>query len=134
MSQGRLAMVIKKMREERGWSQRDLAARAGVTGAYVAQLETGTKQNPSDDILRRFARALRVPFKVLKGTIMLPREWWRPEPDRELTDAAELARGPFFATRDEAETEARRRGLTVVARYQDKPGGFIRRAFPIRTE
>jgi transcriptional regulator with XRE-family HTH domain len=57
--------MLKKYRVQRGLSQRDVASRAGVTGAYVAMLETGAKQNPSLAILKRLAKALAVPVTEL---------------------------------------------------------------------
>jgi transcriptional regulator with XRE-family HTH domain len=57
--------VLKGLREERGLSQRELAAKAKVTGAYVAMLETEKKKNPSLTILRRLAKALDVPATEL---------------------------------------------------------------------
>lgn len=60
MSPQRLNQVLRRLREARGLSQRELAAKAQVTGAYVAQLETGTKKNPSLAILQRLAKALGV--------------------------------------------------------------------------
>jgi transcriptional regulator with XRE-family HTH domain len=35
--------VLKRLREERGWSMAKLAEEAGVTDAYIAQLETGSE-------------------------------------------------------------------------------------------
>ena len=59
--------MVKELREARGWSQRDLAARAKVTGAYIAQLETGARTNPTIDTLKRLAKALKVkPGKLLE--------------------------------------------------------------------
>jgi transcriptional regulator with XRE-family HTH domain len=60
MPNGRLRTVLKELREARGWSQRDLAAKAKVTAAYIAQLETGARKNPTMDILKRLAKALKV--------------------------------------------------------------------------
>lgn len=37
-----------------------LAKRAGVTDAYIAQLETGVRKNPSLTVLKRLAKALGV--------------------------------------------------------------------------
>ena len=65
MTPNRLRRVIRTLREARGLTQRDLADKAKVTGAYVAQLETGTKKNPSLDVLKRLARALGVPVTEL---------------------------------------------------------------------
>ena len=60
MRPARIGQMLRKLREARGLSQRELAAKAKVTGAYVAQLETGAKKNPSLAILQRLARALGV--------------------------------------------------------------------------
>ena len=57
--------MIRRLRETKGLTQRDLADKAKVTGAYVAQLETGAKRNPSLDVLKRLARALGVPVAEL---------------------------------------------------------------------
>jgi transcriptional regulator with XRE-family HTH domain len=43
----------------------ELAKKAQVTDAYIAQLETGKKKNPSLDVLKRLARALGVPVTEL---------------------------------------------------------------------
>ena len=57
--------MLRELREKRGWSQAKLATVAKVTGAYVAQIETGKKKNPSLDVLKRLARALGVPVTEL---------------------------------------------------------------------
>jgi transcriptional regulator with XRE-family HTH domain len=127
--------MIKELRERKGWSQRDLAAKVMVTAAYVAMLESGAKRNPSAPVLRRLERALGARYGELEALFRLPREWWRPEVAREVSDPPQLsAAGPFFATREEAEAEARRSGQPFVVRYRDKPSGFIRRAFPVKDE
>jgi transcriptional regulator with XRE-family HTH domain len=43
----------------------DLAKKAGITDAYIANLETGKKVNPSLDVLKKLARALGVPVTDL---------------------------------------------------------------------
>jgi transcriptional regulator with XRE-family HTH domain len=43
----------------------ELAKKAAVTDAYIAQLETGKKTNPSLEVLKRLARALGVPVTEL---------------------------------------------------------------------
>ena len=52
--------MIRDLRDKKGLSQRALAAKVGVTGAYVALLESGKRKNPSLDVLKRVARALGV--------------------------------------------------------------------------
>jgi len=65
MSPKRLSTVIRRFRGAKGISQRDLAAQVGVTGAYIAQLETGARKNPSLDVLKKIAKALGVPVTEL---------------------------------------------------------------------
>jgi DNA-binding XRE family transcriptional regulator len=50
---------VKVWREKRGRSQRELAAAAGVSAAYLAEIETGRKPG-SVAALARLARALEV--------------------------------------------------------------------------
>lgn len=52
--------MIRKLRETKGWSQKELAQRVKASDAYIAMLETGKRKNPSLAILRRLARALGV--------------------------------------------------------------------------
>lgn len=65
MAPKRLAKVIQRLREERDMTQRDLAAKAKVTPGYIAQLEMGSKKNPSLDVLKKLAKALGVPVTEL---------------------------------------------------------------------
>ena len=59
--------MIKKLREEKGLSQKALAERVGVTDAYITMLETGVRKNPSLVVLQRLAKALGVPVTELLG-------------------------------------------------------------------
>ncbi len=65
MSRKRFGAVIKKLREQHGMSQRDLAECVNVSGPYIAMLETGIRKNPSLPMLRRLAKALKVPVTEL---------------------------------------------------------------------
>ena len=56
---------MKTLREQRGWSMAQLAKKADVTDAYIAQLETGIRRNPSLQVLKRLARAFGVPVTEL---------------------------------------------------------------------
>jgi transcriptional regulator with XRE-family HTH domain len=58
MAPKRLAKVIQRLRDEKGMTQRDLAAAAKVTPGYIAQLEMGLRKNPSLDVLKKIAKAL----------------------------------------------------------------------------
>ena len=57
--------MLKTLREQRGWSMAQLAKKADVTDAYIAQLETGIRRNPSLQVLKRLARAFGVPVTEL---------------------------------------------------------------------
>jgi transcriptional regulator with XRE-family HTH domain len=65
MAAKRLDQVIRELRLKRGLTQEDLAFKARVTPGYVAQLELGMRKNPSLDVVRRLARALKVPLGEL---------------------------------------------------------------------
>jgi len=57
--------MIKAHRKAKGLRRIDLAKAAKVTPAYITQLETGHRKNPSLDVLKRLARALGVPVTEL---------------------------------------------------------------------
>ena len=58
-------MILTKLRESKALTQRELSKRAKVTEAYVSQLESGVRKNPSLPVLKRLARALGVPVTAL---------------------------------------------------------------------
>ena len=63
-----VARRLKYIRQQKGLTQRELAARVGITQPYIVMLETGKRTNPSLQLLQRLARALRVPLsKLLEG-------------------------------------------------------------------
>jgi len=61
----RLSMTLTRIRTERELSQRDLAKRGKITEAYLSQLESGARRNPSLPVLKRLAKALGVPVTAL---------------------------------------------------------------------
>ena len=50
--------MLKRLREERGLTQAELAKKASVTEAYVSMIEAGKRKSPSLPVLRRLAHAL----------------------------------------------------------------------------
>lgn len=52
---------LRKLREKKGWTQEELADRAGMHFTYVGQIERGVR-NPSLVNLYRIAKALKVDF------------------------------------------------------------------------
>jgi transcriptional regulator with XRE-family HTH domain len=65
LSPKRLSTVIRKLREERGLTQAEVAERADVTKQYVTMLERGARKTPSLPVLKRIAKALGVPVTEL---------------------------------------------------------------------
>ena len=56
-----MSTVIRKLREERGLTQAEVADRADVTKQYVTMLERGARKTPSLPVLKKIAKALGVP-------------------------------------------------------------------------
>jgi transcriptional regulator with XRE-family HTH domain len=55
----RLAMRLKRLREDRKMTQEALAARAGISRVYLAMIET-ERQDPRLSTLVKLAKALKV--------------------------------------------------------------------------
>jgi len=54
-----MAKKLKALRAERGWSQVDLAARAGISRVHLARIET-ERLEPTLGVIERLAKALKV--------------------------------------------------------------------------
>ena len=50
---------IRQLREEKGWSLNKLAEMAGISKAYLSQLENNVSKQPSAEVLLKIASALR---------------------------------------------------------------------------
>jgi transcriptional regulator with XRE-family HTH domain len=61
-----MAKRLQRLRMTRGWSQRELAERAGISREYLARLETA-RQDPTLGTLEKLAKALRVKVRTLLG-------------------------------------------------------------------
>lgn len=60
----RLAASIVKFRKEKGWSQEELADRAGLHRTYVSGVERCVR-NPTITVVEKFAKALEVELDQL---------------------------------------------------------------------
>ena len=58
---------LRRLRTQRRWSQRELADRAGVRQALIAQLESGKQQDTTSANVRKLAFALAVTVDFLTG-------------------------------------------------------------------
>jgi len=56
--------VLRRFREERRLSLRELGQLVDVDHAYIQRLETGEKEAPSDEVLQRLLRVLKVEPRV----------------------------------------------------------------------
>ncbi|MEP6960253.1 MAG: helix-turn-helix transcriptional regulator [Nitrospirota bacterium] len=54
------AMNVKRLRARGGLTQSEVAKKARISRAYIAQLETGEQTNPTLATLRRLAKGLKV--------------------------------------------------------------------------
>jgi transcriptional regulator with XRE-family HTH domain len=66
MSPQRFAMRLRQIRRRRKMTQEALAIKADVSRAYLSRLEMG-RHDPPLSLLRRLAKALRVPVAELLG-------------------------------------------------------------------
>lgn len=64
MDEEHLGRRIRHLREERGWTQEELAHRAGMTVVYLSGIERGT-QNPSFRKLKGLVAAFNISFSML---------------------------------------------------------------------
>lgn len=62
----RLGKNVRRLREERGWSQEDYADRAGIHRTYVSDIERG-KRNPTVTVVEKLAGPLEVTAGELLG-------------------------------------------------------------------
>jgi transcriptional regulator with XRE-family HTH domain len=60
MAQPGFGILLRHLREERKLSLRELAQLADIDHAYIYRLEAGDKESPSEDVVSKLIRALKV--------------------------------------------------------------------------
>lgn len=55
--------TVRVLREALGISQGDLAARCQISAAYLSQLESGVRLQPSPDVVKAIAEGLGAPLE-----------------------------------------------------------------------
>lgn len=60
-------MQIRELRKKAGIHQNTLAARVGITSAYLCELESEKKKNPNIQLLMSIANELGVSIEALVG-------------------------------------------------------------------
>lgn len=66
----KLGNYIASLREEKGWSQRELARRADVSFAQIQRIESGETESPGVQILVNISQTLNVPVINLINVFM----------------------------------------------------------------
>lgn len=61
----RLGSNVRRLREEKGWSQEDYADRAEIHRTYVSDIERG-RRNPTITVVEKLA----VPFVIAPGDLL----------------------------------------------------------------
>ena len=62
---GKLAKMVKQLREQKGWSQEKLARIADISNNTITNIEVGNQLNPTIETLKKIAKALEVDVKDL---------------------------------------------------------------------
>ena len=85
-----LGSYLIQIRNERGFSQRDLAEQCGVSPAEISRLESGKRQKPSPTMLRAIADSMVISYPYLlqlAGYLEAPAEGEaNPEPEAVFRD------------------------------------------------
>ena len=63
---------LRELREARGWTQEEVAERAGLAASVVSHFETGVRGKPSADNLVKISKALGVTADYLLGRSAQP--------------------------------------------------------------
>ena len=61
---GRFGLNVRRIREERAWSQEELADRSGLHRTYISGVERGVR-NPTITVAAKIASALGVTLGIL---------------------------------------------------------------------
>ena len=84
-----LGSYLIQVRNERGYSQRDLAEKSGVSPAEISRVESGKRQKPSPAVLRAIADTLVISYPYLMqlaGYMDEPEEAETPETEDVFRD------------------------------------------------
>lgn len=66
----KFAKKITKLRKEKGWTQSEVARRAGCTSASISIIEKGTRR-PSLAMASRIAKAFKIPVSQLTDEVKI---------------------------------------------------------------
>ena len=119
--------LLKRFREERKFTLRDLAKLSEVDHAYIYRLETGEKATPSDDTLNALTKALRLhsrTARILRFLVDQPTpndlvELVLDEPEHDLADFESVSAMSHRGARPKTKEDWRRR-LNMVREMREE--------------
>lgn len=109
MPESALGRWLKGLRDDRGLSLRDVSQRGEVDHAYIYRLETGAKESPSEDVIKKLIEALTPSGRNIEILRFLANH---PSVEAGLAD---------FAREDESVTPAEFHMLTTVVNRGARP-------------
>lgn len=60
-----ISSKVKQLRNKRGWTQEELAKKAGISRVSVARIEAGMRKNPDLSTRQKLAKAFKVSIMEL---------------------------------------------------------------------
>ncbi len=105
MPESALGVLLKKMREQRGLSFRELGRLAELDHAYIYRLEAGDKDDPSTEALGKLTRALKA-GKLVIGATGSVSSYVLPKVLKRFLAMPRIYRVPALAARWEAAARA----------------------------
>lgn len=112
MTENTIGENLKRLRKEKGLSQRALAQLSGVTHSQIANYETG-KAKPSLDTLRKLGKGLQLSIFE-----MVPYEEYKEEVLHDLPEKNDAFKKAF----DFIEQEAKKRGINKIVKEIENLG------------
>src|SRR5215469_10378830 len=67
LNKNEFGQLVKAYRNQRGWTQQELAERWGHARAYIAQVEAGRRKLDRSDQVSRLADILEIPMEKLEA-------------------------------------------------------------------
>jgi len=110
-----VGLVLKRLREERKLSKSRLSREAGVSDAYIVQIEKGDR-SPSEAVLRRLAHVLQVP----PHRLLVPGGAYHPDTVADIEREADEVMARIGASDKEVPPDYRDR--LMAQRYREIDG------------
>ncbi len=117
-----LSAHLRRLRQEAGLTQAQLAERSGLTTDAVAAIERGLRRHPYPNTVSALAAALDLP---IEERVRLSRLAMRPRPPHEQAGAVEAGRALPQATLPLIGREAEIRAILALLRKSHAPSRLV---------